>query len=71
MGNREILLKLPTDYTEKQLKTKIEKELKRNTHKLNIKVDKISNSRAAGNASDSGEYSYQIIKKSLDARKKK
>jgi len=46
MGCKEIILKLPTDYSEKQLREKIEKELK-------IK-----------------EFSWQIKKKSLDARKK-
>ena len=46
MGCREISLKLPTDYTEEQLRKKIEKKLK-------IK-----------------EFSCQIERKSLDARKK-
>ena len=46
MGYREIILKLPTDYTEEQLRGKIEEELK-------IK-----------------EFSWQIKRKSLDARKK-
>lgn len=46
MGYKEIILKLPTDYSEDQLRKKIEKELK-------IK-----------------EFSWQIKKKSLDARKK-
>ena len=46
MGYEEIILKLPTDYSEDQLRGEIEKELK-------IK-----------------EFSWQIKKKSLDARKK-
>ena len=46
MGYKEISLKLPTDYTDDQLRKKIEKKLK-------IK-----------------EFSYQIERKSLDARKK-
>ena len=46
MGYKEITLKMPTDYTEDQLREKIEK-------KLNIK-----------------EFSWQIKKQSLDARKK-
>ena len=46
MGYKEISLKLPTDYTEDQLRKKIKEELK-------IK-----------------EFSYQIERKSLDARKK-
>jgi len=46
MGYKEIILKLPTDYSEDQLRGGIEKELK-------IK-----------------EFSWQIRKKSLDARKK-
>ena len=46
MGHHEITLKLPTDYTEEQLRRRIKK-------KLGIK-----------------KFSYQIEKKSLDARKK-
>jgi len=46
MGYKEIILKLPTDYSDNQLRSKIEKNLK-------IK-----------------EFSWQIKKKSLDARKK-
>jgi len=46
MGYREISLKLPTDYTEDQLRERIEKKLK-------IK-----------------EFSYQIERKSLDARQR-
>ncbi len=46
MGYKEVILKLPTDYSEEQLRKKLEKELK-------IK-----------------EFSWQIKKKSLDARKK-
>ena len=46
MGYKEILLKLPTDYTDKQLKKRIERKLK-------IK-----------------EFSCQIARKSLDARRK-
>jgi len=46
MGYKEIILKLPTDYSDDQLRIKIEKE-------LGIKV-----------------FSWQIKKKSLDARKK-
>ncbi|MFC1548841.1 hypothetical protein ACFL5E_02660, partial [Candidatus Omnitrophota bacterium] len=46
VGYKEITIKLPTDYSEDQLREKIEKELK-------IK-----------------EFSWQIKKKSLDARKK-
>jgi len=46
MGYREISLKLPTDYTEEQLRKKIEKKLRIN------------------------EFSCQIERKSLDARKK-
>ncbi|MGB2961033.1 MAG: FAD-dependent monooxygenase, partial [Candidatus Omnitrophota bacterium] len=46
MGYKEIILKLPTDYSEDQLRKKIEEELK-------IK-----------------EFSWQIKKKSLDARRK-
>ena len=46
MGYREILLELPTDYTEDQLRSKIENELK------------------------TKEFSYQIKRKSLDARRK-
>ncbi|MCK5451544.1 MAG: NAD(P)/FAD-dependent oxidoreductase [Candidatus Omnitrophica bacterium] len=46
MGCKEITLKFPTDYSENQLRNKIEKE-------LNIK-----------------EFSWQIKRKSLDARKK-
>ncbi|MCK4916969.1 MAG: FAD-dependent monooxygenase [Candidatus Omnitrophica bacterium] len=46
MGYKEIALKLPTDYTEEQLRFEIEK-------KINLK-----------------EFSYQIKRKSLDARNK-
>ena len=46
MGYREISLELPTDYTEEQLRSKIEDELK------------------------TKEFSYQIKRKSLDARRK-
>ena len=76
MSNKEFLLKLPTDYSEKDLIKKIEKELKRNARKSNehrtgLQTDKYLTSQILShNCSDIGKFSCQIVKKSLDARKK-
>ena len=77
MGYKEIELKLPTDYTEEQLKKSIKKEIMLVSFRAVKGVSSFQNEKKPGknikeepvNAGIE-EFSYQIIRKSLDARKK-
>ena len=71
MGYKEISLNLPTDYTAEELREKIGKNLKRDSS-CSYQSSKGLSLCASDNQNDSGaeDFSYQINKKSLDARKK-
>ncbi|MBF0241505.1 MAG: FAD-dependent monooxygenase [Desulfamplus sp.] len=58
MGYHEISLKMPTDYKDYDLKEALQKELK----KENLKID--------SNIIKDAQFQFQILNKSLDARKK-